>query len=77
LDADERRREQQAKTSYLIYDAPVFETGFEKRRLRILNGLLRALDRMNVSVSIDSREARTLVAHVGDFSVGFAIDAPR
>jgi hypothetical protein len=74
LDADEHRRDQQAKTSYPIYDAPIFETGFEKRRLRILNSLLRALDRMNVSVSIDGREARTLVAHVGDFSVGFAID---
>jgi hypothetical protein len=74
LDADEHRREQQAKTAYSIYDGPVFETGFEKRQLRILNSLLRALDRLNVSVSIDGREARTLVAHVGDFGVGFAID---
>ena len=53
---------------------PVFETSFEKRRLRVLNSLLRTPDRLNVSVSIDGREARTLVAHVGDFSVGFAID---
>jgi len=35
---------------------------------------LRALDRLSVDVSIDGREARTLVAHVGDFSVGFTID---
>lgn len=54
--------------------APVFETTFEKRRLRVLNSLLRALDRLNVSVSIDGREARTLVAHVADFSVSFTID---
>jgi hypothetical protein len=35
---------------------------------------LRALDRVNVSVSIDGREGRTLVAHVGDFGVSFTID---
>ena len=32
------------------------------------------LDRLNVSISIDGREAGTLVAHVGDFSVGFTLD---
>jgi len=52
----------------------VFETSFEKRRLRVLNSLLRTLDRLSVSVSIDGPEARTLVANVGDFSVGFTID---
>jgi hypothetical protein len=52
----------------------VFETSFEKRRLRLLNNLLRTLDRLNVSVSIDGRETPTLLAHVGDFSVGFTID---
>lgn len=56
------------------FDDPVFETSFAKRRLRVLNSLLRTLDRRNVGVSIDGREARTLVAHVGDFSVGFTID---
>src|SRR5262245_17817675 len=71
LDADEQRRKRQAESPYPTFDAPVFETSFEKRRLRLLNSLLRTLDRLNVSVSIDGREARTLVAHVGDFSVGF------
>jgi hypothetical protein len=52
----------------------VFETRLETRRLQFLNSLLRTLDRLNVRVSIDGREARTLVAHVGDFSVGFRID---
>jgi hypothetical protein len=70
LDADEHRRARQAESRYPTFDDPVFETSFEKRRLRILNSLLRALDRLNVSVSLDGREARTLVAHVGDFSVG-------
>jgi hypothetical protein len=74
LDADEQRRARQAESRYPTFDDPVFETSFEKRRLRILNSLLRALDRLNVSVSIDGREARTLVAHVGDFSVGFTFD---
>ena len=74
LDADEHRRARQAESRYPTFDDPVFETSFEKRRLRVLNSLLRTLDRLNVSVSIDGREARTLVAHVGDFSVGFTID---
>jgi hypothetical protein len=74
LDGDEQRRKRQAESQYPTFDAPVFETSFEKRRLRLLNSLLRTLDRLNVSVSIDGREARTLVAHVGDFSVGFTID---
>lgn len=74
LDADEYRRARQAESPSPTYDAPVFETGFQKRRLRVLNSLLRALDRLDVSVSIDGREARTLVAHVADFSVSFTID---
>ena len=51
LDADEHRRARQAETPYPTNDAPVFETSFEKRRLRILNSLLPTLDRMNVSVA--------------------------
>jgi hypothetical protein len=74
LDADEQRRARQAESRYPTFDHPVFETNFERRRLRVLNSLLRTLDRLNVNVSIDGREARTLVAHVGDFSVGFTID---
>jgi hypothetical protein len=74
LDADEQRRARQAESRYPTFDDPVFETSFEKRRLRVPNSLLRTLDRLDVSVSIDGREARTLVADVGDFSVGFTID---
>jgi len=75
LDADEQRRTRQAESPFPTFDDPVFETSFERRRLRLLNSLLRTLDRVSVTVSIDGREARTLVAHVGDFSVGFTIDA--
>jgi hypothetical protein len=74
LDADEQRRTRQAASPYPTHDAPVFETSFEKRRLRLLNSLLRGLDRLDVSVSIDDREGSTLVAHVGDHSVSFTID---
>ena len=73
LDADELRRTRQAASPYPTFDAPVFVTSFEKRRLRILNSLFRALDRVSVSVSVDGREARTLVAHVGD-GVSFTVD---
>ena len=33
LDADEQRRARQAESRYPTFDAPVFETSFEKRRL--------------------------------------------
>jgi hypothetical protein len=72
LDADEQRRKRHAESPYSTFDAPVFETTFEKRWLRLLNSLLRALDRLSL---IDGREARKLVAHVGDYSVGLTIDA--
>ena len=74
LDEDQHRRDRQTESQYATLDDPVFENGFEKRRLRILNSLLRALGRVKVSVSIDGREAGALVAHVGDMSVGFKID---
>ena len=35
---------------------------------------MRALDRLNVAVSIDGREARELTARVADYSVSFTID---
>ena len=36
LDADEQRRARQAESQYPTFDDPVFETSFEKRRLRVL-----------------------------------------
>ena len=75
LEGEEHRRARQRESPYLISDAPLFETPLEQRRLRLLNSLLRALDRVSVSVSIDGPEARTLIAHVADYSVSFTIDA--
>jgi hypothetical protein len=75
LEADEQRRARQREAPYLTSEAPVFETPFEQRRLRLLNSLLRSLDRVGVSVSIDGLEARTLIAHVADYSVSFTLDA--
>jgi len=36
LDADEQLRKRQAESQYQTFDAPVFDTSFEKRRLRLL-----------------------------------------
>ena len=75
LEAYEQRRVRQRESPYLTSDAPVFESTLEQHRLRLLNSLLRALDRVGVSVSIDGREARTLIAHVADYGVSFTLDA--
>jgi len=74
LTEDELRRARQTESPYPTYDAPLFETTFEKRRLRLLNSLMRALDRVGVNLSIDDGEARTLTAHVADYRVSFTLD---
>jgi len=46
LDEDDRRRERQAKASFpFAWDAPLFDSPMERRRLRIVNGLFLALQR--------------------------------
>jgi len=44
LEKDERRREEKARTGY-SWDAPLYETPLEKRRLRILNAIFLATER--------------------------------
>lgn len=75
LEADDQSRARQRESPYLTSDKTVFESTFELRRLRFLNSLLRALDRVGVTVSVEDREARTLVANVADYSVSFTVDA--
>jgi len=75
LEADEQRGARRRESPFLTFDAPIFESPFEQRRLRILNSVLRALDQVSVSVSINDREARDLIAHVADYGVSFTLDA--
>jgi hypothetical protein len=68
LKEDDRRREKQLATSF-SWDAPLFDTPSERRRLRILNTLFLAAARMNGKpiVSRDSRSTHLTFyqQHVG------------
>ena len=68
LKEDEKRREKQLASRY-SWDAPLFGTPFERRRLRILNTLCLAAARMNgkpsVSRDVHSTHVTFYQQHVG------------
>jgi len=59
LKEDEKRREKQATDPYpFSWDKPLFDTPFERRRLRILNSLFVAIGSFNAKPSPSEREAK-------------------
>jgi len=76
LQDDERRREkQQNSPSGWLWDGPLFDTPFERRRLRILNAIFLTLARCDMGSSVRGREARETCARIGDVSVSFSFDS--
>jgi hypothetical protein len=77
LDQDERRREEQRKSSYaFLWDAPLFESPFERRRLRLLNSLCFGLAGAGAKLQIRGKEGRELTADVADQFVALTLDHP-
>jgi hypothetical protein len=61
LKEDEKRREKQLTDPYpMPWDKPVFDTAFERRRLRVLNSLFLAVARLNGKSAVHGREAREI-----------------
>lgn len=61
LKEDEQRRERQRASSFpSSWDAPRFDTPFERRRLRVLNALVLAARMMNGKPSISDHEGRNI-----------------
>jgi hypothetical protein len=61
LKEDEQRRERQRASSFpSSWDAPGFDTPFERRRLRVLNTLVLAAGMMNGKPSISDHEGRNI-----------------
>ena len=74
LQEDEKRREKQKASTYpSLFDAPLFDSPFEKRRLRLINSLFHALSRCGCTPSLHGREAGSLAVQVGDRRVGFIV----
>lgn len=76
LDADDERRKKQQSSSYSFsWDAPLFDDAFEKRRLRVLNAVLTALEKAGMRPTISGRDARSLDVAINDTHVQFSLDA--
>jgi hypothetical protein len=76
LDADEERARKQAADRYpSSWNAPIFRTPFEMRRLRILNALFTRLTRCGMKPGISGKEGRGLSVTVGTSDVSFKLDS--
>lgn len=75
LKEDEQRRERQRASSFSSsWDAPLFDTAFERRRLRVLNTLVLAAGIMNGRPSISDREGRSIHFSFYQQQVGIRVD---
>jgi hypothetical protein len=79
LEADAVRAKA-AGASPFSWDKPLFESSFEKRRLRILNALMLALQRAGARPSLNGKEGRDIGLAVGSQHFSLTLDrqgAPR
>jgi hypothetical protein len=75
LEADEERRQRAANRTYLLsWDQPLFDSPFERRRLRLLNAIFVASERCGMRPSVRGKEARDLSVQVNDQNVAFTVD---
>jgi hypothetical protein len=75
LNEDDKRRERQLATRLpMSWDDPLFDSPFERRRLRILNTLFLAGARMNGKPTISGREARSIYLTFYQQHVGIRLD---
>jgi hypothetical protein len=61
----------------MSWNNPVFDTPFERRRLRILNSLFFAVAKMNGRPSIHGREAREVHISFFQMHLNLALDRPK
>jgi hypothetical protein len=75
LKEDDQRRERQRTSSFpSSWDAPRFDTPFERRRLRVLNTLVLAAGIMNGKPAISDHEARSIHFSFYQRQVGIRLD---
>jgi hypothetical protein len=75
LKRDEERRQKVAESSYTFHwNKPVFDSVFEKRRLRILNALFMAAAKHGYKSSVSGKAAGGLSISIGDTGVSFLLE---
>jgi hypothetical protein len=78
LKEDEKRREKQLADPYpMSWDKPLFDSPFERRRLRVLNSLFLAVARMNGKPSIYGLEAREIRLSFFQQHLQLTLDRPK
>jgi hypothetical protein len=78
LKEDEKRREKQLTDRYVMsWEKPVFDSPFERRRLRILSSLFFAVGKMNGRPSVRGREARDIGISFFQQHLQLALDKPK
>lgn len=76
LNADEGREQKQRASAFpLSWDAPIFRSLFEKRRLRIVNALFTCLTRCGLTPRVSGKEGRELSVIVGDSRVPLVLES--
>ena len=74
---DEKRREKKRNSPYpSSLDNPIFDSPFERRRLRILNTLSTATAKMHGQLYIHGKEGRSVGFSVVDQTVSIRLDIP-
>jgi hypothetical protein len=71
---DQKRREEQLRSRYPVWDKPRFDSAIERRRLRVLNALAMTLGRCGCAVDMRDRDGRELGVRVGHQHVGVLLD---
>ena len=78
LKEDDKRREKQLNDPYpMSWDKPLFDSPFERRRLRILNSLFFAVAKMNGKSSVHGREAREIRVSFFQQHLSLSLDRPK
>jgi len=77
LAQDEKRRPKRGEPSWMSgYSQPLFDSGFERHRLRILSSLFLAVQRMGARPWLNGETARDIGLSVGVETVRFTLDHP-
>ena len=76
LDEEEERVQKQSSSEYVpTWERPIFDDRFEKRRLRVLNAIVEALQRAGMRPYVKGREGRDLYVSINDTAVTYTLDS--
>lgn len=77
LDADDERREKYLKSPYKFSsDAPLYESPYEKRRLRLVSAIFSALSKCGMRANSLGKDPGCFCFKIGEEDLSFTLDNP-